>query len=179
MSILKLLGFISPDSKTRPTSETNTIRKITGALDRMDPKQATYVAAFSYILSRVANADLDISYEESQEMERIVMEQGGLPKEQAILVVQIAKTQALLFGGTEDYLVTRKFNTISSRSQKLALLHCLFSVSSADKSISTSEDSAIRQIASELKLDHKDFIAVRRAHRDHLAVLQSPPKDCS
>ena len=51
----------------------------------------------------------DVSPDETRSMERIVMERGGLAEEQAILVVQIAKSQHAIFGGTEDYLVTREF----------------------------------------------------------------------
>jgi uncharacterized tellurite resistance protein B-like protein len=105
-------------------------------------------------------------------MERLLVEQGGLTPEQAILVVQMAKTQHALFGGTENYLVTREFNRIASQDQKLALLQCLFSVSASDDSVSVVEDNEIRRIASELRLTHGDFIRSRSAWRDHLAVLK-------
>ena len=108
-------------------------------------------------------------------MERIVRELGGLPEEQAILVVQMAKTQSLLFAGTENFLVTREFNQLASREEKLKLLECLFAVSSADASISAEENHEIRRIASELNLEHQDVVAVRAAYREHLAVLKPPP----
>ena len=63
---------------------------------------------------------------------------------------------------------------MATHEQKLALLDCLFAVSAADVSISTIEDNVIRQIAAELRLEHKDFISVRSRYRDHLAVLQDP-----
>jgi uncharacterized tellurite resistance protein B-like protein len=105
-------------------------------------------------------------------MERILQGLGGLPEEQAILVVQMAKTQNLLFGSTENFVVTREFNNSATRPQKLALLQCLFAVSSADQTISTTEDNEIRKIASEIKLDHHDFIAARSAYRQYLGVLK-------
>jgi uncharacterized tellurite resistance protein B-like protein len=83
-------------------------------------------------------------------MERLVMEHGGLPAEQAILVVQIAKSQNILFGGTENYLVTREFKKIARREEQIALLHCLFAISASDESISTVEDNEIRKISREL-----------------------------
>lgn len=177
MSIWKFLGLEKVEAQPRelpPSSESETVRRIVSALDQLDPERAKYIAAFAYVLSRVAHADLDISEEETREMERIVMERGGLPEEQAILVVQMAKTQSLLFGGTENYLVTREFNKMATREQKLALLHCLYGVSSSDKSISTVEDNEIRKISRELQLSHQDFISVRLAYRDHLAVLKKP-----
>ncbi len=107
-------------------------------------------------------------------MEQIVVELGGIPSEQAVIVVQMAKTQNLLFGGTENYLVTREFNRVASREQKMALLDCLFAVSAADHEITTAEDQVIRQIADELLLEHADFIQVRSTFREHLAVLKKP-----
>ena len=80
----------------------------------MEPQQARYIAAFAYILGRAAHADLTISEDETGEMEQIVMKYGQLPEEQAIVVVQIAKTQNLLFGHTENYLVTRQFNQLNT-----------------------------------------------------------------
>ena len=182
MSIWKFLGLdkLGQAGGTRPagggnTGDTDTVRKIVDALDQMEPARARYIAAFAYLLSRVADADLEISPEETRAMERIVIERGGLPPEQAILVVQMAKTQNRLFGGTENFLVTREFNRIATREQKLALLHCLFAVSSADQSISNVEDHEIRNIANELLLTHQDFIDVRLAFRDYLEVLKDPP----
>lgn len=175
MSVWKLLGLEKHEViRKAPSPETETVRKIVDALDGMEPGRARFIAAFAYLLSRVAHADLDISPEETRAMERIVMERGGLPEEQAILVVQMAKTQNRLFGGTENFLVTREFNQIASRQQKLALLHCLYAVSAADQSISTREDNEIRNISSELLLSHQDFIDVRLEYRDYLAVLKKP-----
>ena len=178
MGILELLGLrgaSAPDSAS--SAETAAVRKIAASLDRLAPEQARYVAAFAYVLGRVAHADLEITDEESREMERIVRAKGGLSEDQAILVVQMAKTQALLFGGTENFLVTREFNEIADRDQKLALLDCLFAVSSADGGVSTVETNVIRQIADELKLDHRDYVAVRSKYRDHLDVLRRDGDD--
>jgi uncharacterized tellurite resistance protein B-like protein len=109
-------------------NETDTIRKIVSALDALDPQRAKYIAAFAYVLSRVARADMNISKAETSKMEQLVIALSGLPEEQAILVVQIAKSQATLFGGTENFLVTETFNEMATREQKRALLKCLFAV---------------------------------------------------
>ena len=102
------------------------------------------------------------------------MERGGLPEEQAILVVQMAKTQSTLFGGTENFLVTREFNKIATHEQKLALLECLFAVAS-DEMISTVEDNEISRICSELQISHDEFVSVRMAYRDQRAVFKKTP----
>jgi len=179
MSIIRWLGL---DQK-RPAAnaaETETVRKIADALDHIEPERAKYVAGFAYLLGRVARADLHISSDETRRMELLVMERAGLPEEQAIMVVQMAKTQNILLGSTENYLVAREFGRITTREQKLALLECLFAVSAADGSISVVEDNEINQIATELKLERDDIVAARSQFRDYLAVLkkpsQSPPE---
>ncbi len=173
---MSFLDLFKSSAREHPRSsvETESLRKIIRALDQLDAERAKFIAAFAYLLGRVARADLNISEEETRAMERIVKERGQLPEEQAMIVVQIAKTQNLLFGGTENYLVTREFNNGATKEEKLALLHCLFAVAAADESISTVEDNEVSQIADELRIEHKDFIEVRSQFRDYLAVLKQP-----
>jgi len=173
MSILSLLK-VNSKRENMSSAETETVRKITQALDRLDPARARFIAAFAYLLSRTAGADLHVSPEETRTMERIIMEKSGMPEEQAIIVVQMAKTQNLLFGGTENFLVTREFREMSDHQQRMALLDCLFAVAAAHESISTVEDNEISQIADELRIEHRDFISIRSKYRDHLAVLKKP-----
>jgi len=179
MSLIKKLFGIDgsgPDA-AGGTDEAGTLRRITAALEQMEPEKSRFIAAFAATLSRVAHADLEISEAETRAMEKIIMERANLPEEQAILVVQIAKSQTRLFGGTEDFVVTREFARMASREQKLALLDCLFAVSAADDQVSTLEDNEIRRIAEEFKLDHSDFIAARAAYGDYLSVLKGKPAD--
>jgi uncharacterized tellurite resistance protein B-like protein len=152
--------------------ETETVRRIVQHLDGLEPARARYIAAFAYILSRVARADMNISDVETLEMERQVIKLSGIPAEESVLVVQIAKTQATLFGGTENFLVTQEFNKIADLQQKLSLLECLFAVAASDKVISSAEDREIRLICDELLLTHEQFIAARYEFREFLGVLK-------
>ena len=90
----------SPRMQKAGVDETETVRKIARALNELDTDRARYIATFAYILGRVAMADLEISEDETRAMEQIVTDRSGLPPEQAVMVVQIAKSQNLLFGGT-------------------------------------------------------------------------------
>lgn len=168
VSLLRWLGLAGDDDHP-PVDSLGEIEK---ALTHMEPSQARYLAAYAYILSRVARADHTITDEESVLMERLVAERGGLQPDQAAVVVQIAKAQVLRHGGTEDFIVTREFVTLATREQRLALLDCLFAVSSSGSSIRTVEENEIRRIASELKLEHGDYIRVRSAHLHNLEVLR-------
>jgi|SRR5689334_18896962 len=173
MSILKFLGLDSNPTRTVSSPETDTVRKIVSRLDQLPEDQARYIAAFAYLLSRAARADLQVSADETAVMERIVMKEGGLPEELALVVVQMAKTQNQLFGSTENYLVTREFERIATREQKLALLQCLFAVTAADEVITTEEDNVVKQISSELKLSHAEYIQARSLFKEHLSVFKS------
>jgi uncharacterized tellurite resistance protein B-like protein len=177
MRIFDLFGWRGDRKAEAPAasaSDTETVRKIAAALDRLEPDKARYIAAFAYILSRVARADLQIDEAECREMERLVCQQGGLPEEQAVMVVQMAKTGSILFGGVENFLVTREFDKMATREQKIGLLHCLYGVSAADATISSAEDTTIRAIADELHLDRADFIAVKSAYGSRLASRNRP-----
>jgi uncharacterized tellurite resistance protein B-like protein len=169
-SLQSLLGIGA--SGTPAERDTETVRRIAGELDQLPAESARYLAAFAYVLARVAHADLQISDAELARMEMLVAAEGGLPPSQAALVAGIARYQTIHFGGTEDYLVTRQFRELAAREQCLALIRCLYHVAAADGSISTLEDGKIRQIALELGLTHAEVGALRAPFRSELAELR-------
>ncbi|UCF38737.1 MAG: TerB family tellurite resistance protein [Acidobacteriota bacterium] len=173
MSILRFLGF-GEGGGTTAGEEVESIRQISRKLEELPPEKARYIAAFAYLLGRVAHADLEISKEEARAMERIIAEKAHLPEEQTVMVVEIAKHQNRLFGHVENFLVTREFNELSNRGQRMDLLDCLYAVCASDRMISMIEDNEIRQISSELLLDREDFIRIRSRYRDYLSILQNP-----
>lgn len=175
MSILKILGLREPPAPPPGGTESETLRKITRALEAMEPEKARYIASFAFVLSRVAHADLEIGEAETREMERIVQRWGHLPEEQAILVVQIAKAQNRLFGGTENFSLTRLFREMATPEQREELLDCLFAVSAADESISVVEENEIWKIAAELGITHSAYVAIRADYRDKRRVLKDLP----
>lgn len=153
------------------TDEFAPLRETIAALEHLEPERARYLAAFAYLLGRVAHADLHVSPEETRAMEGLVREHGQLSPEQAILVVQLAKTNNLLFGGTANFIVAREFGELATYDQKLALMRCLFALSATDAAISTAEEGEIHRIAKELRIDHPDLVALRVAHQRHLPGL--------
>ena len=144
------------------------LRDTLEALDHLEPHRARYLAAFAYLLGRVAHADQHVSPEETDAMEALVREHGQLSQDQAMIVVQLAKTSNLLFGGTANFLVAREFSELATHDQKLALMRCLFTLSATDEAISTSEEGEIHRIANELRIEHSELVALRVAHRQYL-----------
>jgi uncharacterized tellurite resistance protein B-like protein len=166
VSLLKWLGLADDDPSSTPVDSLGEIERALTELPRAD---ARYLACFAYILHRVARADHVITDEESVLIHTLVAERGGLSGERATLAVRIARAEGIRHGGTEDYIVTREFSRLATHEQKLALVDCLFAVSATDGSIRTVEDNEIRRVASEVKLDHTDYINIRRAYAHHLA----------
>lgn len=172
MSILKMLGLKKKSDDGQKTVVEG-LRRIAGNLEALGPQRSLFVAAVAYVLSRVAYADMEVSAEEQAAMERLIMEHAGLPEDQAVLVVQMARTHTALFGGTDNYLITREFARTSTQEQKLALLDCVFAVAAADHNVSTVEEAEIRKVGKELGLSHEDYIETRLRYREHLAVLKT------
>jgi uncharacterized tellurite resistance protein B-like protein len=147
------------------------LRKTLEALDHLEPDRARHLAAFAYLLGRVAHADQHVSAVETEAMQALVREHGRLLPDQAATVVELAKSSNLMFGGTANFTVAKAFAAVSSYDEKLALMRCLFALSAADQSISTSEEGEIHRIARELRIEPSDLIALRVAYQRHLPGL--------
>ncbi len=149
------------------------VRRIADQLAALPPQEARALAAFAYLLGRVAFADREISAAESARMEELVVEVGKVPPEQAVLVVEIAKAQNRLFGHVENFQVSRELRELADEPQRRRLLDCLFAVSAAEDGISAEEESQVRQIASEIGFSHADYVAARAAWSAHRTVLRN------
>ena len=178
MGLLDILGFgegadAGDETPSTHGDETATMRRIIGELEALPADRARYLAAFAYILGRVAHADSHFSEEETAKMIELVQALGHVPEAQALLVVEIAKNEVRLFGGTDNFLVTRRFKEIATPEQRTELLDCVFAVSAADESVTAIEESQARQISKELGLTHDDFITARAVYLEHVEALRS------
>ena len=157
---------------SREPEEHSPLRDVVNALDRLEPDRARYLARFAYLLGRVAHADRHVSPEETAAMERLVLAEGSLSQDQAMLVVGLAKTSNLMFGGTADFEVAREFADSTTYEEKLALARCLFAVAAIEGSISMAEETEIHRILNQLKIQPTDLTALRVAHRSHLPGIR-------
>ena len=97
---------------------------------------------------------------------------SDLSESEAALAVEIAKSQSRLLGGTENYVVTREFRSVSTRQQRGAMLQCLYAVAAADGTITTDESAEIVAIAEELGFTRLEANSLRSQYRDKLAEFQ-------
>jgi uncharacterized tellurite resistance protein B-like protein len=162
-----------PDDVKLDARDTETVRRIAGQLDALPVDRARYLAAFAYILTRAAAADMEISEVESRAIERLVGEYGGLPEAQSVLVAQIARNQSLLYSATEDYLVTRQFRDLSAAEDRLALLRCCYLVGAADDTITAQESDTLQEIAKELDIERDAVNVIRNEFAPKLAAIQA------
>lgn len=172
MGILDMLGVGAASPSSGHGGDTDSVRRIVSELEALEPTQARFLAAFAYVLSRVANADSTICVNETEAMQEIVQKLGHLSNAQALLVVEIAKSQTRLLGGTENFLVTREFRDVATETQRLELLDCVFAVAAADGAISSVEESQAGQIAKELGFTQPEYAAALAVHAEHRSVLR-------
>jgi uncharacterized tellurite resistance protein B-like protein len=172
MPISTLKSWLGLDRRDAPAPAP--LRDVLEALDQLPPERARHLARFAYLLGRVAHADRHVTAEETRAMEALVMEEGRLDDSVAALVVSLAKSSNLLFGGTADYLVAQEFAEAASYDDKIALARCLFAVAATDASISMAEETEIHRITNQLRIEPQDLTALRLQHRKFLPGLSRP-----
>lgn len=168
-SIQGWLGLSEPAA----AQESAPLRELVNALDRLEPSRAQYLARFAYLLGRVARADEQVSDDETKAMERLLAEHGGLPAEQAMLVVSLAKATHAMLGVTADFAITQEFTDSTSYDDRLALARCLFAVAAADARISTAEEAEVHRITNQLRIERPDLTQIRLQHRRALPGIGS------
>lgn len=173
MAIWKWLGL----DRSADGADFDSLDAIERALPSVDRARRRYAACFVYILARSARADHEVTAEEVHAMALRLAEHAGAPAGEAEEAVRLAVRQGRHSGGTDDFVVTRMFDSLATHAEKLALVDALFAVTAVDASIVTVEDNEIRRVASELKIEHGDYIAIRSRHLKSLAVLrpERPP----
>jgi uncharacterized tellurite resistance protein B-like protein len=155
-----------------PAGDTATVRRIVAKLDSMPPEQARLIASAAYTLARAANADLDISDEETAAIERELQSSEALDEATAVLVTEMAKLQAKTVGGTEDYVVTREFKKLADEGQRIAIVRACYAVMAANGSISAEETGTINEIADELDIDEDVLRSIRAEYHEVFSSVQ-------
>jgi tellurite resistance protein len=152
--------------------DTATVRRIVAKLEAMPPEQARLIASAAYTLARAANADLDISDEETAAIERELQAHEAIDEATAVLVTEMAKLQARTVGGPEDFSVTREFKRLASNEQKLDVIRACFAIGAANGTISAEETAIVNEIAAELDIDAATLNAIRADFHDQLSAVQ-------
>ena len=155
-----------------PSGDTATVRRIVAKLESMPPDRARLIASAAYTLARAANADLDISDEETAAIERELQSSESIDEATAVLVTEMAKLQAKTVGGTEDYLVTREFKALADDAQRIAIVRACYAVMAANGTISAEETGTINEIADELDIDEEVLRSIRVEYHEKFSSVQ-------
>jgi uncharacterized tellurite resistance protein B-like protein len=162
----------APPPPSDGAGDTATVRRIVAKLEAMPPEKARFLAAAAYTLARAANADLDISDDETAAIERELQGHESIDEATAVLVTEMAKLQAKTVGGTEDFVVTREFKAVSDHDQRLVVLRACFAVMAANGSISAEETATVNEIAAELDIDQAELNVIRAEFHEQLSSVQ-------
>ena len=169
-TILRKLGLDVDVDEGKP--DVQALDALEESLAHVPPDEARRVAAFAYLLSRVAHADHEVTDAEREAMARLLVDRARLTPEQAVIVIGLATSRIVHVRGTEDYLVSREVAARATIEEKRALIDGLYAVCAADGTISTIEDNDVRRVASEIDLEHHDVVEIRSRYRGSLGVLK-------
>lgn len=174
MSLIhSLLGLKKPDDSSN--ADPRAVQAISTRLQTLPEEEARYLAAFAYVLARTAYADLEVSDREVEAMHGIVQAHTQLGRDHAVLVVELATSQARTLGGTQDFVVTKLLGQIATPEQRMEVLDCILAVAAADDLIVGEEEKEIRLISKQMGISDKAFLAALSKYRDKRSVMKDWP----
>jgi uncharacterized tellurite resistance protein B-like protein len=171
MSIVRRLMRIAGGGADEVRPASASVKRIAKEFEQFDDDTARYLAAFAYVLARVAASDHDVDDTEVAVIELALVEIAEIDPGHARLVAEAAHIEAEEEGGTQDYIATRDFRQQASREQRALLLKCLLHVAAADGEITREESHEILNIAGELGFAFPELKALRAdlyRHRNEL-----------
>lgn len=175
MSLLRFLGL--GDSARGRESEPASLAEIGQQLELLAPDEARFVAAFSYLLARIAAADLSTDDAEREAMGERLQGFAKLDPDRAALLANAAIQAAATYSPSDDHLVARAFRDMSDASARIRLIRCLYAVAAADQNISTVEDNEIFEVAGAIGIPRSDVVAVRSEFKEYIGSLKALPSE--
>ena len=175
MSLLRFLG-IGGASKGRE-SEPASLAEIGAQLEALPPEEARFVAAFAYLLARIAGADLRTDSVERDSIVHRLETFAEIDHDLAEILADTAIRAATDHDATDDHLVARAFRDMSEQPDRVRLVRCLYAVAAADEEISTVEDNEIYEVAKAIGISHSDVISLRLEFKKYLGALKAHPSE--
>jgi uncharacterized tellurite resistance protein B-like protein len=169
---LGLSGSNGPDAR-----EPDSLREIADRVATLPAEEARFVAAFAYLLARVAGADLRIGSEEQTTIAARLEAATGVGAERAQMLAEAAIAAARHHAPSDDHLVARTYRSMSTDEERRQLVRCLYAVAAADARITNLEDNEIFEIAAEIGLARTEVVGIRAEFREMLGVLKALPRE--
>jgi uncharacterized tellurite resistance protein B-like protein len=175
LSLLRFLG-IGGRSDGRDDEPASLI-EIAAHLDNLPSEEARFVAAFAYLLARIAGADLRTDDTEREAMAHRLETFAEIDADLATLLSKTAIAAAATHSASDDHLVARAFRNMSAQPERIRLLRCLYAVAAADEIITTLEDNEIFEVANAIGVQRSDVVALRFEFKEHLGALKALPSE--
>jgi putative ABC transport system ATP-binding protein len=118
-------------------------------LEKHDPGSASYLAAFSFALARVAYADNQVTESERGEMRRILHEVANLEESEVELIMELSMMQKRAYAGASGKPIEPAIDINRSRH----FIDSLYALARADGDVSLEELREIEAIATEFGID--------------------------
>ena len=175
MSLLRFLGL--GGSGAGREAEPESLTELAAELEFVPEEEARFVAAFAFLLARIAGADLRIDPSETETIAEHLEHFGGVTKDQSRVLAKSAIRTSESKGASDNHLVARTFGDIASREDQIRLLRCLYAVAAADESISTQEDNEIFEVAFAIGLSREEVVAIRSEFKEYLGTMKALPTE--
>jgi len=120
-------------------------------LEKHDPGSASYLAAFSFALARVAYADNEVTESERGEMRRILHEVANLEESEVELIMELSMMQKRAYAGASGKPIVPAIDINRSRH----FIDSLYALARADGKVSVEELREIESIATEFGIDNR------------------------
>lgn len=175
LSLLRFLG-IGGHSQGR-VSEPASLTEIGAQLDALPAEEARFVAAFTYLLARIAAADMSTDDLERNSIAEHIESFAGIDRNRAELLADTAIQAAETHQASDDHLVARAFRDMTKQPERIRLLRCLYAVAAADRNISTTEDNEIFEVAMAIGVRRIDVVNLRLEFKTYLGTLKKLPSE--
>ncbi len=163
MSILNWLGF-RPKTAEPATPDDRQVERIADAMNALDNEEARYLAAFAYLLCRVAYADGVISRVETERMSSIMCDFSSLTPKQSDLVIKLAQNENFQADAETGRKVSAIFAEMAPLRARTDFIGCLYAVAAADEKVFGVEDESVMAIGLELGVSDEAVQRVRAAY---------------
>lgn len=134
-------------------------------------EQHTVQLAAAILLLEVSRADFDISSDEQQTIQQVLVKQFDLPSAEAKKVLDYALQEHDEYTSSHPFI--RLVNEEMEMAEKQKLLQGLWEVAYADGVLDKYEEYHIRKIADWLYLSHADFVRIKH----HVLENESRPNE--
>ena len=175
MSLLRFLGI--GGQKAGREAEPVSLVELGTELESLPPEESRFIAAFAYLLARVAGADMRTDDTELAEMARHLETFGGIEADKAQMLTASAVRIADTYSPSDDHLVARAFRDMTETPERLRLLRCLYAVAAADEMISTTEDNEIFEVAKAIGVQREQVVALRSEFKQYLGAMKALPTE--